>query len=290
MANARELLKRKTSIQSTGKITRTMELVASAKLKKAQDAAASSVPYAEGLNAVLARLAGAVQGDYTHPLMRSDGQAGKVAVLIITSDRGLCGAFNANLVRAALERIRAHRADGKTVQIVAMARKAATTLRFFQERVDAAHRDLVERPSYSDCAKVLEPIVQQFLDEAFDGVEVVYSHFHSVARQEPTVTTLLPAGTTEAVSDAEVASEYLFHPEPRSLLDSLVPTAVRTRFFSCLLQTAAGEHAARRMAMKNATDAAKDLVKAISSKYNRARQGKITQEIAEIVGAVEAMS
>ncbi|MFW5830530.1 MAG: ATP synthase F1 subunit gamma [Planctomycetota bacterium] len=291
MANARELLKRKKSIQSTGKITRTMELVASAKLKKAQEAAAASAPYASGLGELLNRLAAAVGEDYTHPLMRSGGEAGHVAVLILTSDRGLCGAFNANLVRAALKRIRHHREQGRTVHIVALARKAATTLRFFQERVDEAHRGLVEKPSFENAAGILEPLMDGFRGGSYDAVDVVYSHFHSMARQAPEALTLLPAGGVEADrEDAAAQQDYLFHPDPRQLLDSLVPMAVRTRFYSCLLQTAAGEHAARRMAMKNATDAAKDLVKAINSKYNRARQGKITQEIAEIVGAVEAMS
>ncbi|MFW5828668.1 MAG: ATP synthase F1 subunit gamma [Planctomycetota bacterium] len=296
MANARELLKRKKSVQSTGKITRTMELVASAKLKKATEAAAAAEPYAAGLQELMRHLSQSVDEEETvgHPLMEQR-EVHSVALLVMTSDRGLCGAFNSNLVRLAVQLAAEHRRHGRQVHIIALARKAATTLRFFGESVAEAHSGLVEKPRYGQAQEVVEPIMERFRDRTYDLVQVVYPHFASRASQPPTVSTLLPAGLDEEQDEQEQQQapgvDYLFHPDdPAQLLEGLVPQAVRTVFFSYLLQTSAGEHAARRIAMKNATDAAKDLVKAINSRYNRARQGKITQEIAEIVGAVEAMS
>jgi F-type H+-transporting ATPase subunit gamma len=295
MANARELLNRKKSVQNTGKITRTMELVASAKLKKAQDAAAAAEPYAAGLQDLLRHLAAASgESGIVHPLMERRQEIRKVAILVATSDRGLCGAFNGNLVRQAVETAGRHRALGRQVMMIALARKAASILRFFGQGVDRAYDDLVETPDYERAEEVVAPLVARFLDGSFDQVEVVHSHFASRSRQYPKALILLPAGAVEsdkAESEAEAAHpDYLYHPaDPAALLAALVPQAVRTVFFSTLLQTSAGEHAARRIAMKNATDAANDLVKSINSRYNRARQGKITQEIAEIVGAVEAM-
>lgn len=288
MANARELKKRHKSVTNTGKITRTMELVASAKLKKATAAANAARPFAEGLVAMMSTLQAACEEGVEHPLMQNR-PVQRVALLVATSDRGLCGAFNGNIVRLALRRHRELTAAGCTVTVIALAKKAASVLRFMGLPVDRHMSGLIEKPTYAEAAEVLQPLMTKFEAEAFDAVEMVYSHFESKARQYPDRLTLLPAGGVAADAAAGPEREYIFHPDAEQLLAALVPQAVKTVFFSGLLQTAASEHSARRIAMKNATDAAKDLAKAINSKYNSVRQAKITQEIAEIVGAVEAM-
>ncbi len=297
MANARELLKRKKSVSSTAKITRTMELVASAKMKKAQDAAAASRPYAEGLTNLVARLSG-TGSEITHPLMEKR-EVKNVVVLVVTSDRGLCGAFNSNIVRDAMKCIGAHEAAGSKVTVIAVAKKAASTIRFFGGNVDATHSGIVDAPRYEQAQEIIEPIMEQYIAGDVDQVDIVYTRFETAARQYPASMTLLPAGSTDETNEEKKteedsttgwASDFMYNPSPEQLLEALIPQTVRTTFFSTLLQTSAGEHAARRVAMKNATDAASDLAKLLNRIYNRARQTKITQEIAEIVGAVEAMA
>ena len=290
MANTRELKTRRKSATNTRKITRTMELVASAKLKKAQDAAESSRPCAEGLAELVARLAAAGgDGDDTHPLM-VQRDVKTVALVLACSDRGLCGAYNVNLIKKLTDRAKALRAEGKQVSVISCGKKGASTLRFLGENVVDTHSGIMDAPKYAQAQDIGEGLMAAYLAGTYDRIEVVYSRFESVARQYPDVVPLLPAGGADADAGADAGGDFIFHPDPASLLEELIPQTVKTALFSCFLQTSAGEHAARRTAMKNATDAAGDLIKLLTRQYNRARQGKITQEIAEIVGAVEAMA
>jgi F-type H+-transporting ATPase subunit gamma len=287
MANLRDLRRRRKSVANTKKITRTMELVASAKLKKAQDAAAASRPYADALRELIASLSAAAGQDDVHPLM-ARRPAKKVAILVLTSDRGLAGAFNANLVAKAIERAKAHRAQGAQVEFIALGKKAGGALAFHGTPASSVTSGIMDAPKYPQAQKVAEQVMARFVARDLDTVEVVYSRFISAARQAPDSLVLLPAGGDAPAGAA--SSNVIFHPDPATLLRELIPQTVKTALFSALLQTSAGEHAARRIAMKNASDAASDMVKAITTVYNRGRQGKITQEIAEIVGAVEAMA
>jgi len=290
MANTRELRSRRKSATNTRKITRTMELVASAKLKKAQDAAEASRPYAEGLAELVQRLAGDSGGD-THPLM-VQREVRTVVLVLACSDRGLCGAYNVNLVKRLSDRAKELRAEGKQVAVISCGKKGAAILRFLGENVEDVHSGIMDAPRYPQAQEIAEGLMTAFLEGTYDRVEVIYSRFESVARQAPDVLTMLPAGGDEDPEAAQSAdhADFIYHPDAESLLDALIPQTVKTALFSAFLQTSAGEHAARRTAMKNATDAAGDLIKQLTREYNRARQGKITQEIAEIVGAVEAMS
>ncbi|MBA3845099.1 MAG: ATP synthase F1 subunit gamma [Planctomycetes bacterium] len=288
MANLRDLRRRRKSVANTKKITRTMELVASAKLKKAQDAASASRPYADALRALVASLsAAAAGGDSAHPLMAKRAVK-KVLILVATSDRGLAGAFNANLVGKAVELAKAHRAQGRTVEFVALGKKAASTLSFLGTPPSSITIGIMDAPKYPQAQKIAEATIARFIAADADLVEVVYSRFISAARQAPDALVLLPAGGD--APEGKPNANVIFHPDPATLLAALIPQTVKTALFSALLQTSAGEHAARRIAMKNASDAASDMVKSITTVYNRGRQGKITQEIAEIVGAVEAMA
>lgn len=287
MANARDLRKRRKSAQNTRKITKTMELVASAKLKKAQQAAEASRPYAEGLSNLVAQLSADAEGT-AHPLMARRSPK-TVALLLACSDRGLCGAFNSNLIRKAIERYKEHVAAGRTVEVVCLGKKAVSTLRFAKITVAGSHNRLMDAPKYAASTAVIQPYMDRFAAGQVDLVEVVYSRYLSAVRQVPDCIGVLPAGGTAKSAGHSKGVDYMYHPGAAQILEKLIPETVKTAFYSTLLQTAAGEHAARRMAMKNATDAAGDLIKGLTRDYNRARQGKITQEIAEIVGAVEAM-
>jgi F-type H+-transporting ATPase subunit gamma len=291
MANLRDLQKRRRSATSTRKITRTMELVASAKLKKAQDAAAASKPYAEGLSALVATISAVAGSDARHPLM-TPRPVKKVLVLLAASDRGLCGAFNVNLAHVALARRAEHIKAGHEVAFVALGKKGGATLAFSGHAPAKVHTGLVGTTRYEKVVPVAEQVMASYLAGDFDQVEVVYSRFISAAKQLPSSLVLLPAGGEAKAPGAAKGAKalYEFLPSAEELLADLIPRTVRTALFSCLLQTSAAEHAARRQAMKNATDAAGDMIQLFSRAYNRGRQSKITQEIAEIVGAVEAMA
>jgi F-type H+-transporting ATPase subunit gamma len=299
MANLRDLRKRRRGAANTRKITRTMELVASAKLRKAQEAAAASRPYSEGLRELVASLSAATAGSTSHPLMKAR-EAKRVRILVVTSDRGLCGAFNSNLVAKALERGKHHAERGAQVEYVAVGRKAASALSFHDIAPVATFSGVVGSSKYAHAEKVAQPQIDDFLAEKVDLVEVVYARFVSAARQVPDHYVMLPVGGEskgdakgEAKGEATAPAQridFYYIPEPEELMAAIIPLTAKTAVFSALLQTSAAEHAARRVAMKNATDAAGDMVKALTGAYNRGRQGKITQEIAEIVGAVEAMA
>jgi F-type H+-transporting ATPase subunit gamma len=289
MANLRDIRKRRKSASNTRKITRTMELVASAKLKKAQDAAAASKPYAEGLVQLVADIRAQAGSDARHPLMLAR-PVQKVLILVAAADRGLCGSFNVNLVAKAIEQARAHRAQGRTVSFIALGKKGGSTLVFSGETPSKTHAGLVGATRYENVLPVAESVMTAFLDGTYDLIEVVYPRFISAARQTPDHITLLPAGAGAPATRSGGGALPEFIPSPEEMLAQLIPQMVRTALFSALLQTTAAEHAARRIAMKNASDAASDMVKALASVYNRGRQSKITQEIAEIVGAVEAMA
>lgn len=290
MANLRDLRKRRKSTANTKKITRTMELVASAKLKKAQDAASASRPYAEAMRALVSDLS-ASAGGLNHPLM-AKRPVKRVAILVAASDRGLCGAFNANLVNLAVQRGKEHQAAGRAVEFIALGKKGGSTLAFAGFPASATHTGLVGATTFPQAERLADAVIPRFLSGQVDLIEVVYSRFISAARQTPDHLVLLPAGGGgQAAKGKHAAHDFETIPEePEDLLAGLIPATVRTALFSALLQTSAGEHAARRVAMKNASDAASDMVKSLSIAYNRGRQGKITQEIAEIVGAVEAMA
>lgn len=292
MANLRDLRKRRKGAANTKKITRTMELVSSAKLKKAQDAAAASRPYAEGLSQLVAELS-AASGGVSHPLM-AKRTVKTVRILLACSDRGLAGAFNANLVAMALKRAAEHRAKGRTVEFVALSKKAASTLRFNGITPISAYSGIIGATKYAQAEPHADEAIDRFLGKKVDLIEVVYARFISAARQVPDTLVLLPAGGDDIKPSATAVSgprpQYEFIPDAEDLLSALVPQVVKTALFSALLQTSAAEHAARRIAMKNASDAASDMVKILGGAYNRGRQSKITQEIAEITGAVEAMA
>lgn len=291
MANLKDIRKRRKGAQNTKKITRTMELVASAKFRKAMDAALAARPYAEELQALIQRIASRSGKNLSHPLMKAR-PVKTVLIAVATSDRGLAGAFNANLVNTAIKLAKQHEAQGRKVRFIALGKKAASGIAFAGYPVEAAHTRLVGGAlKFNQIEKLANSLIKDFTDNGADLVEIVFSRFLTQSRQEPSSAAMLPAGGGEAPKAAAgPQGDFIYEPDAEDLFAALIPQMVRFFLFSALLQTTASEHAARRIAMKNATDAASDMIKALTTAYNRGRQGKITQEIAEITGAVEAMA
>jgi F-type H+-transporting ATPase subunit gamma len=296
MANLKDIRKRRKGVTNTKKITRTMELVASAKFRKAQDAAMAARPYAEELRNLIMRIAERSGKTLTHPLLKQRSTVKTVLIAVATSDRGLCGAFNANLVNVALKLAKEQEALGRKVRFVALAKKAASGLAFAGYEVEASHTKLIGGSlKFGQMERMANALIKDFTDGKCDLVYVVFSRFLTQSRQEPTAAPMLPAAFAaekldEKIGHKELKGDFIYEPEAEDLFAALIPQMVRFYIYSTLLQTTASEHAARRIAMKNATDAASDMIKALTTAYNRGRQGKITQEIAEITGAVEAMA
>ncbi|HOX06482.1 MAG TPA: ATP synthase F1 subunit gamma [Planctomycetota bacterium] len=293
MANPRALLKRRGSVTNTRKITKTMEMVATARLARAHQAAVAARPYARGLEELIVGLT-ADSDSLAHPLLSVRPRPKKAAVLVMTSDRGLCGAFNSNIARRARE-LRAELAGrGLEVEFMAHGRKAAAALKRAGWPVTKAYLGVSDKPLYARADEIGGALISGFLAGGFDEVHVVYSSFASRTAQVPCAEQLLPmTAPGKGASAGDAGSKgprvwYLFHPGSGQILSAVLPLAVKNRVFSAMLETTAGEHAARRLAMKNATDAADEMIGSLTRAYNRARQYKITQEIAEIVGGVEA--
>ena len=296
MAKARELRRRIRSVQSTRQITRTMEMVSTSKLKRAQDRVVGARPYAAALAEVLAELyAPDLAEDF--PLLRQPegGTIKRAALVLITSNRGLCGAFNANLIREARRRIAELESAGAAVELHLVGKKGVTFFRFSRRTAASARVDIGDRPTAAHAEQVIEPLMQQFAAGQLDAVDVVFARFNSAVSTPPTTVRILPVTPPGAVGrsgDRAVESVrpfFILQPSAAAILEKLLPLYVRNQVYRALVETAAAEHGARRTAMKNATDAAGDMLDILRRTYNRARQAQITQEIAEIVGGAEAL-
>jgi len=283
----RELRRRIRSVQSTRKITKTMELVATSKLKRAQDRVIAARPYAAALAAVMADLYAPELAE-RFPLLRQPAADAvrRVALLLITSNRGLCGAFNANLIRQARHRIEELERQGGTADLHLVGRKGILYFRFAKRPIASQRTDIGDKPTAAHAAEIAAPLMAAFAAGRVDAVEVVFAQFRSAVSTPPTVVRILPLIPPPA-SGRSV--NYILKPSAEAILESLLPNYVRNQVYRALVETAAAEHGARRTAMKNATDSAGDMIDVLTRTYNRARQGQITQEIAEIVGGAEAL-
>jgi F-type H+-transporting ATPase subunit gamma len=284
----RVLRRRISSVQSTKKITRAMELIAATRVAKAQQRAAEARPYAEQITGVIQDLAeGGANVD--HPLLAQPEQVNKVAFVVMTSDRGLAGAYNSSVIRAAEREIQALRAEGKDYALIVIGKKAESYFKFRHFRIDAVFTDMSDTPHFEDARRVAETVTDLFVDGDVDQVELVYTRFVSMATQQVAVRRFLPLQTRESQERSEALASFEFEPSPEGVLASLLPRYVEARLFAALLDSAASEHASRQRAMKAATDNAEELILTLSRAMNRARQDSITTEIMEIVGGAEAL-
>ncbi len=289
----RELRRRISSVQSTKKITRAMELIAATRVVKAMQRADAARPYARRITSVIENLA-AGGATVDHPLLREAVDVKRVGFIVMAGDRGLAGAYNSNPIRAAERQLMAHQAEGKEYSLFCVGKKAAAYFRFRNYRVDHAYEGFTADPSYEDARRIADEVAQAFINGDVDEVELVYTEFISMGTQHVSVRRFLPLEDTAVMAEegggsAEAASAFEFEPSPEAVLESLLPRYVEARLFGALLDGAASEHANRQRAMKSATDNAEDLITSLSREMNAARQASITTEIMEIVGGAEAL-
>ena len=286
MAKARELKGRIRSVQNTRKITRTMEMVSTSKLKRAQDRVEAARPYAERLAGVIGRLL-TPELAARYPLLRQPERVRRAAVLLLTSNRGLAGAFNANLIRETRGLLARLRSEGAEVELHAAGKKGIGFFRYQGETLRTAAADISDRPGAEDAQRLVDGLMDQFVAGDLDAVYVVYAKFNSALSTPPTTMQLLPVAPPEGGQGGD--ADYILEPSGDEILGRILPLYVRNSVYRALVETAAAEHGARRTAMKNATDNAGDILETLTRTYNRVRQAAITQEIAEIVGGAAAL-
>jgi F-type H+-transporting ATPase subunit gamma len=293
MAKGRELKGRIRSVESIRKITRTMEMVATSKLKRAQDRVVGARPYAQALAETIADLYSPALAE-EFPLLRQPRAAGeggepsRAAVLLVTSNRGLAGAFNTNLIREARALLARLDREGVAVELHVVGRKGAGFFRYVGREMATVRSDITDRPTAANAAELVDGPMADFVARRLDAVYVVYAKYNSPLSTPPVTERILPVTPPERAASG-VQRDYLLFPSAQAILTELLPLYVRNAVYRALVETAAGEQGARRTAMKSATDNAGEMLNTLRRTYNRARQAQITQEIAEIVGGAEAL-
>lgn len=290
MATLRDIRNRITAVKNTAKITSAMRMVAAAKLRRAQEAILSTRPYTDKFSEVLSNLAGSASEDYYHPLLRKPDTFKHIVVIVISSDRGLCGSFNTNVLRLASQyidqTIPAEFPQAK-VSVVSVGRRST---QFFAKRTQpvlAAFPDIFAQLQFSTAAEIAGIVANGFINEEFDRVMIFNNEFKSIIKQETTLRQLLPVESVK--QESSVINDYIFEPSRGDIMDAILPKFVNTLVWKGLLESNAAEQAARMMAMESATTNARDLIRSLQLSYNKARQASITTEMLEIVGGAEAL-
>jgi F-type H+-transporting ATPase subunit gamma len=291
VAKARALVKRRKAVGNIRKICRTMQLIATARFQQAMNRAMAGRPYTNKIVQLIGHLAEHA-GQIEHPLLKVNAGADRQAMLVITSNRGLCGSYNANVLRTAVTHLRQADEKNVTVDLHVIGRKAINYFRFLRREITSRRTDIEDKPRFDQVASIADRLMEQYVAAEIDSAHVAFMQFLSVGMQRPMVLTLLPV---QAVAGAEHEPhrgrnvEYDFSPAPQTLLARLLPEAVRVRLYQCFTDAAVSEQVARMTAMKAATDAATDMIKLLTRRYNRARQTQITLELLDIMGGAEAL-
>ncbi len=286
-ADLRETRRRIKSVEGTKKITRAMELIAASRIPKAIARVTASKPYSAKLVEVISNV-GSATGGASHALLERR-EVETVGIVIISSDRGLAGAYATNIIRMAEDAMARHRAAGQEVVLYAVGKKAKSYFEYRNYRVERSWLGVTDTPGYGDARSIANTVMDSFASGVVDSVEAFYTRFESALTQTPTGYELLPV-TPGVSSDEGPAVSYEYEPSPAQILDRLLPRYVEATIYSMLLEASASEHSARRRSMKAATDNAEELIKNLTVKANRARQAEITTAITEIVGGAEALS
>ena len=291
MANRRVLVKRRKSVRNIRKITRTMQLIATARFQAAFNRAVASRPYTEKLAELVADLSRAA-GNVEHPLLATHDDVPRSALVVITSDRGLAGGYNANVLRTALGHLDELSARGVDTDVHMVGKKGIGYFRFLRRAVAEQTSGIGDRPRFEQVEPIANALMDRFIRGEIASVHVAYMRFLSAGQQRPAVVQLLPLKpeTQDGAEAGPPSVEYEFSPDPRQLLDELLPATVRVRLFQAFNDAVVSEQVARMVAMKAATDAAGDMIKALTREYNRARQTQITMELLDIVGGANALS
>ena len=293
MASLKELKGRINSVKSTQKITKAKQMVAAAKLRKAQAAAEAARPYAERLSAVMASLAGKVSGDSAPKLLAGTGSSQRHLLVVVNTDKGLCGGLNANIVKAAKAKARALIAEGKDVEFYLVGKKGRAPIkRDFAEQIGPQFdTSTVRTPGFEEAEAIADELIALFESGKFDIAHLIYPTFQSALVQNPTIQQLIPVpapeGKVEGSTGGDAVGEY--EPDEEAILEELLPRYVKTQVFGALLEIAASEQGASMTAMDNATRNAGDLINKLTIQYNRSRQAAITTELIEIIAGAEAL-
>ncbi len=290
MAKLRSLVQRRKAVRNIRKITRTMELIATAHFKKALDRASEAAEYTRKIAEIAADLTKNA-GDVSHPLLASR-PVKKSLLLVICSNRGLCGGYNGSILREATLRIRQMTAENLPFETELSGKRAITFFRFQGVKAEQTYTIFEDKPAFAEVEMIADRYIQAFTSGRIDQVQVAYMKFMNAAHQRAVVETLLPLASPAAGAKAPAEAgnaDYLFLPSAGEILEEIVPAAFKARLFKCFLDAAVSEQIARRVAMKAATKNSADLIKEISQKYNRARQANITKEISELIAGSEAL-
>jgi len=298
MANLRTLVKRRKAIRNIRKITRTMELIATARFKKAMDRAAAATDYTKRITSIVQDIAKSGT-DVSHPLLTAHDSVDSMDMLVLTGNRGLCGGYNGSVVRAATLRRSEIKREIEAGQMRVSGKRGISALRFAGVPIEKTYTEFDDQPSFALVSKIADELIERYVTGKIDRVDVAYTKFLTISKQTVVVETLLPfapiapaansAVADDAAKTSGVKDDYEFLPSASGILEEVVPASFRARLFKCFLDAAVSEQIARMIAMKSATENAGDIIKSLSRTYNRARQSKITQEIMEIIGGVEAL-
>jgi F-type H+-transporting ATPase subunit gamma len=297
MANTRQLVSRRRAIRNIRKITRTMELIATSRFKRALDRATEAEAYTKKIAELAADLSAAAT-NITHPLLQKREQVKKSLLLVIGSNRGLCGGYNASVLREASQRIRQIAAENVALQLELSGKRPIAYFRYQRIKAEQTFTHFEDKVRFDEAEELANRYLADFIAGKVDRVEVAYVKFLNAARQAPVVETLLPLASAApevrvrggvAVPEKKQPVEYEFLPAPKDILEELLPASFKVRLFKCFLDAAVSEQIARRVTMKAATENADDMIKSLTRQYNRARQAQITKEISEVIGGAAAL-
>ena len=292
MANARALDKRRKSVRNIRKITRTMELIATARFKKAMDRATAATSYTKRITEVVASLAKSGT-EVQHPLLEERTATDNAALIVLTSNRGLCGGYNGNIVRETMKHFDRLSDTYENTKLIISGKRGITNLEFRGYSADESYTQFEDEPLFEEVKEIADSLLDEFIAGRLDRLDIAYTQFISSSKQVAVVETLLPLGSVggidEESDDSGVDADFEFFPSAESILEEVVPMSFRINLFKCFLDAAVSEQIARMVAMKSATENADDMIRNLSMTYNRARQSQITGEIMEIIGGVEAL-
>lgn len=294
MPSAREIIKRRKSVGNIRKITRTMEMIATARFKKAHNNSVNAKPYTEKIVQLVSSLTAASE-QIDHPLFRENTQSQRTVLLVLSSNRGLCGGYNGNIIRLATQQIKQLNQQKRQIDLRVSGKKAVQYFKFIGQSTQANYTNFNEKTTHADVKPLADEFIKLYTQKEIDAVQVVYTSYVSSATFYPEVFTLLPLTCLEneqntALHLHEVSFEdYIFSPSAAEILHSLIPTTVRTRLYQCFTDAVVSEQIARMRAMKAATDNAEQMLQILTREYNRARQSQITSELLDIIGGVEAL-
>jgi F-type H+-transporting ATPase subunit gamma len=295
MAKARAIVKRLKTVRNIRKITRTMELIATARFKKAMDRATEAAAYTKKISEIVADLSG-VDIDFQHPLLKPHESQNNVVMLALTSNRGFNGGYNGGVLRLAMQRIREAKADGLNLAVEVSGKRGIKFLRFQKQNVDRTYTEFEDKPGYDEVEQIADRYLESYVTGKIDRLEIVYTKFLSASRQKAVIEILLPFGDLatgkkegETASVSKTQLDYEFLPSAQEILEEIVPASFKARLFKCFLDAAVSDQIFRMVAMKAATENAGDMINDLSRQYNRARQTQITSELSEIIGGAAAL-